>query len=40
MQFKGTKIILQLKILSIANASMALERPLLIKGEPEQVKPY
>ena len=35
MQFKGTKNYIATEDLSMAvNASMALERPLLIKGEP------
>jgi len=35
MQFKGTKNYISTDDLSMAvNASMALERPLLIKGEP------
>ena len=35
MQFKGTKNYIATDDLSMAvNASMALERPLLIKGEP------
>jgi len=39
MQFKGTKNYISTDDLSMAvNASMALERPLLIKGSQEQVR--
>ena len=39
MQFKGTKTYISTEDLSLAvNASVNLEKPLLIKGEPELVK--
>lgn len=40
MEFSGTRDYIADKDLTIAvNAAIRLERPLLVKGEPERVKP-